>query len=414
MVNVRKTALSLMFAALTCGFTLQFEDLPRLVRENNKTVTGSERFSEAAAKRTGHLARSYLPTIESYVGGEKLQTGSYASKTEPYGGVEATINLFRGGKDLLESHIREAQQVGADSTAQNTFIKELADARKTYWRLVSVRESVSILRRALTQNEENLTVAKRRIARGLGTETDRLEFEIYRGQIEEEIESLTHGALLIEIDLAARVGMNQGTRIQTDALINHQHDEPLIAAAFDANEHPDLKSSRASQVGSVSLKSQKSRWWAPSLDLYGGYYLYTLRDRDYLAMRARDDTAVGVRLTVPLFDGLQSVTESRAASKQAQGYEEQSEQKERDLIAGAEVAKEDLKHAHELIHWAEDRIALGKKYLRQTLDEYGRGVKNSIDVLAAAQKYQLFERQYAERRRDYQIARADLLAFFNR
>jgi len=47
-------------------------------------------------------------------------------------------------------------------------------------------------------------------------------------------------------------------------------------------------------------------------------------------------------------------------------------------------------------------------------DEYRRGVKNSLDVLGASQRYLGFERQYAERRRDYQATKAELLSLLGR
>ena len=130
-------------------------------------------------------------------------------------------------------------------------------------------------------------------------------------------------------------------------------------------------------------------------------------------MRFRDDTVVGVRLSFQLFDGLQSKAEGAAAARLAQGHLAQSSQWERDLVARAEVAKENLKHDHELVHFSEERIVQGRKYLKQTLNEYMRWVKNSIDVLGAAQKFLGFEKQYAERRRDYQITKAALLTVFS-
>ncbi len=117
-----------------------------------------------------------------------------------------------------------------------------------------------------------------------------------------------------------------------------------------------------------------------------------------------------MRLSVPLFDGLRSSSEAKALRLRAEGETRRHDQRALAADAAVRVAKEDLKHDHELVHFAEERIAKGKLYLGRTLEEYERGVKNSLDALGAAQRYLGYRRQYAERRRDYQLTKTGLLA----
>jgi outer membrane protein TolC len=150
-------------------------------------------------------------------------------------------------------------------------------------------------------------------------------------------------------------------------------------------------------------------WWAPSLDAYAGKYLYTLRERDYLAARLRDDVAVGGKFSLRIFDGGAERAEARARRLEASGTERKLLQRQTDLRARVRIVEEDLKHDHELVHFAEERIAMAGRYLHSTLDEYDRGVKNSLDVFAAAQRLLGYRRQLAERRRDYQITKVGLM-----
>lgn len=389
---------------------VRFEELPKLVQERNQNVSGSEKLVHAAERRSGHLARSYLPSLTAVVGGESFQTGPYRSMTQPYGSAEVSVNLFRGGRDLLESKLRDAEVRSTEAGAKRTQRFELEAVRKTYWSIVFTQEMVGILAQALRRNEQNLAMANRRIQRGLGAEIDRLEFQIHRSQIEEEIESLKHGLILIQIEFAAQLGFGPGTTFETADLIEHDHDEKLLAVVADPAQQPDVVLAKANHEGLSYRANQANRWWMPSLDLYGGYYLHTLREREYLSQGQRDEAAVGARLTFELFDGLQSRAAANAFALQSEGYALQSEQARKTAQARVEVVKEDLKHDHELIHWAEERIAQGDKYLNGTLDEYSRGVKNSIDVLGAAQRRLAYEREYAERRRDYQLTKSELMA----
>ena len=242
------------------------------------------------------------------------------------------------------------------------------------------------------------------------TETDRLEFEIHRSQLQEELESLNHATILLQIRLAAALGLAPGTKLKTPEVIEHDHDEALLAVPFDAASHPDALALNARRRSLDLERKRAERWWTPTVDVYGGYYLYTLRERDSLNRSERDDKAIGARLSLPIFDGLRSKTDAKSFRLQTEGVERQRSQRELAVDAEVRVAKEDLKHDHELIHYAEERIEQGRKYLARTLDEYERGVKNSLDALGAAQKHLSFRRQYAQRRRDYQITKTALLA----
>jgi hypothetical protein len=58
---------------------------------------------------------------------------------------------------------------------------------------------------------------------------------------------------------------------------------------------------------------------------------------------------------------------------------------------------------------SQKKVNVGRIYFNQTLDEYGRGVKNSVDVLNAFKKDIDLKKEYAERRRNAQQMKADLL-----
>ncbi|MBI2069369.1 MAG: TolC family protein [Elusimicrobia bacterium] len=389
---------------------LNFEDLSRLIQGKNENIRGANLLAESAQARRGHLPRSYWPQIKAEGGSERFQTGRYATATQPYGSAEARINIYQGGKDALEEKGRESQSRIAGAEAKKVFSAELLEARKLYWMIVCVREMVRILESALEQNERNLKAAQRRIQSGLAAETDRLEFEIHRTQLKEEIASLNHEAQLIQISLAPLLGLDITTRFTTPENIPHGHDDDLLAASIEVKENPLVETLSAKSVLIETQSLQAQRWWMPSLDLYGAYQLYTLRDRDYLTQTLRDDRVVGVNLRMFLFDGFRSRADARSFSLAQKGFELQRAQAALTIEAQVKRAKEEMRHLHELIHNGENLIEQSSKYLAGILDEYRRGVKNSLDVLGASQKYLGFQRQYAQRRRDYQVARSLLFS----
>jgi outer membrane protein len=388
---------------------LKPDDLPKLLKGQNQSVLAASRFSEAAELRTGHLMRSYLPSLELTGGAEKFQTGIYNSVTQPYGSAEARINLFRGGKDLLEEQAREAQSNATRAESQQTYLVSLSEVRKLYWELVYHRESIGILKEALAQTEKILVAANRRIQRGVTTDTDRLDFEISRDMLKEEIASLEHETLIDQIKLRGPLSVSDDTTFKTLEMIPHAHDESLVRLDPESKAYPQVVSLAATGESYIRQGSKSARWWTPSLDLYGGYYLFTLREREYLSQNLRSDTAVGVRITLQLFDGLQSSREASSLSAQGEAYSSRAAQEARIARSRLRAAQEALKHEHELIHLAEERIKQGALYYKKTVSEYDRGVKNSPDVLGALQRQISFKRRYAELRRDYQDSKSELL-----
>ncbi len=76
--------------------------------------------------------------------------------------------------------------------------------------------------------------------------------------------------------------------------------------------------------------------------------------------------------------------------------------------------KEKLKANHELIHAADETLEKGTQYFKRTLDEYARGVKNSVDVLSASQKHIEFRVRTIELKREYLNAKTELLGLLGK
>jgi outer membrane protein len=407
----RFLAFAVFFIAAAAGAEpVAFEDLPRLIEDRNLHAQSARKFLEAAQTRQGHLARSFLPTVHAEAGSERFKTGTLEAKSQPSGAVEARINLFNGGKDRLQEKIRAEEARLAAVQHKRATVDELTRARRAYWTLASQREMIGLLQEARERNDVHVAAAAKRIRAGLATETDRLEFDMHRVQLQQDTMRLTWETANAERQLRILLGFPEGTRLEVSSQVPHSHDEALLDVAPDLQAHRDLQALNASRRMGLHQKAQARRWWTPSLDAYAGYALYTLRDRDYLDREDRDDAAAGFRLSLDLFDGLRSRAAGSASALEAAGYEAQARQTVEELKADLQSAQQALKMLHALIHDADASVEEGQKYLAQTLNEYARGVKNSPDVLAASEKHMELQRRSIELRRDYHLAKTELLA----
>lgn len=380
------------------------------VVKKNLAIQSFGKTIESEEVRRGHLGRSFLPTLFLDLGQERFQTGKYPTRTEPYGFLEARFNLFRGGRDKIESNIRDLQAKIATFNKDVATRDELNKVRKLQYQIIYNNELIAILEKEVEDNANIKAQAIRRARSGVATQTDSLEFTIYQSELEESLESLRHENKILTIGLLPLLGLDTAEGLNLNGSIDHQHDDDLLAREMAFNKHPQVASLDAEYESLNYQKQSNNLWWTPSLDLYGGYYLYTLRDRDYLAIRERDDRVVGLRLTFELFDGLKSPTLAKSNYYQSEAKRLMARHAEKQNSARFIMLKEELKHTHEVMHYVLDRIKKSKNYLKLTINEYDRGVKNSLDALVAMQRYYNYEKQYLQKKKEYQLTKTDLLS----
>lgn len=404
--------MTFLFLLLTAHVTAATNDnlLFDQVLKKNLAVHSFGKTKEAEEARKGYLGRSFYPLLTLELGQEKFQTGTYKSKSEPYGMLEARFNLFRGGKDEIESNVRDLNAQIAENNRALAVRGEINKIRKLQFQIMFNNELITVLEKELEVNKRINAEALQRAKSGVSTRTDTLEFTIHESELLEMIESLHHENKILLIGLKPLLGLGPEEDINLTAMLEHQHDDEVLRRGYSFNKHPEVATLDAEFERLANQRKSNQRWWTPSLDLYGGYYLYTLRDRDYLAIRERDDRVVGLRLTMELFDGRKGSTEATAASYQSESKRIMARHTEKQTEARFLMLKEELKHTHEVMHYVLDRIKKSKDYLNLTLKEYDRGVKNSLDALTAMQRYYRYEKQYLEKKKEYQVIKADLLA----
>lgn len=382
----------------------------RQVYEKNLALQSYKSAFESEEVRRGHLGRSFLPTVGLELGQERFQTGRYQERSGPYGFLEARFNLFRGGRDVLESKIRDGKASIAKYNQDIAAREELNKARKLYYQILYNSELLEIIEREKKDNDKILTQSNQRARSGVSTRTDSLEFKIYASELNETSETLNHENKILKIGIVPLLGLESPDELDVSNKLEHQHDDNLLAKKYQFQKHPGVALLDVESENFQRQKTSDSRWWTPSLDLYGGYYLYTLRDRDYLAVRERDDRVVGLRLSFELFDGLKGQNQASSNYYQSESKRIMARHSERQTESQFLILKESLIRNHEVMHYVLDRMDKSKDYLKLTLQEYDRGVKNSLDALVAMQRYYRYEKEYLQKKKEYQTIKADLLS----
>lgn len=364
---------------------------------------------QAAEVMKGSLMRSFLPKILLSYGRERYTTGPYYWVNQPFGGIESKINVFNSGKDSLlnEQREKEASLAEMNSTVIKQQIK--AETLRTMSQFAYLIELKDILQKALDLNEKNLKAAKQRISSGLATTTDTLDFQQQDISLNQQITALNFDISVVKRMLAVLIGKDPNTEIALDFQNSHPEHSTNLNLNLNLDFNNSLLVKQADLAKEIALLDQRqtARWWMPSVDIYAFALRFTQKEREYPTTGQRNDTGMGFRITMPIFDGGEALRLSQSKSAIARSNDAIARYRTLEVKRDIENAQNKLELAHNLIHGAENNVEVMDQYRKGILNEYNRGIKNSPDVLQASQRWIQSRIQFAEVKKNYQFARAD-------
>lgn len=133
----------------------------------------------------------------------------------------------------------------------------------------------------------------------------------------------------------------------------------------------------------AAKRSQISGTYKPSVSVFADVGKITPEPLD---SKARLESVVGLNVSVPLYDGGQRSSREQIAAIEMAKVNDQMEKVEVQLqttLNSVEIEEQNLRDA-EVIN--QKRLESAEKYLRSTMDEYKRGVKNSPDALNSTER----------------------------
>lgn len=364
---------------------------------------------QAAEELKGVLTRSFLPKLELSYGKERYSVGPYNHVVQPFGGIEAKINVFNSGKDSLTNDKRSLEANVASIDAKIIKAQIVAQLRKALAQWAYFDEVANVLEEALQSNKRNTLSAQQRISAGLTTSTDTLDFKQQAITLKQELVPLEYEKGVVRRLILTLMGVD----VAQDLEISFENSHPAEgeSKALQRSKQQALVVRKAlfeAEIAKLEAKTT-ARWWAPSVDVYGYALRMLQKDREYPRPDQRNDVSIGFRITLPIFDGGEG--HRNAKSKEAISRAQISLTRSNELEVQKSIldAAKKLDLTHELIHGAEENVEIMNKYRSGIAIEYGRGVKNSPDMLQASARWIQAKNNFAEIKRNYQFAKADAI-----
>lgn len=389
---------------------LKAEELKSLVEKQSERIQAKEFEVQAAESRKGYLTRSFLPQLEVYASQETFKKGVQDQKSQPAYGAEARINVFNGGRDLLESSKRDlkAERVKYERTV--VLAEELQKARKLYWTLLYLKELDQVMNEALKTNESNLKSAQRRIQSGVGTEIDRVEFEMNAVDLRREKLRVAQETESTRRELLVVIGHDPETALSLPEALTHEHEwEALVI--HKESDHLELTRPMELRAEEISEQAKiDGRSWLPKLDAFAAYNQFNQREEDSAIEEDRKETVMGIRLSLSLDSAIQGNAEASSLKNEARAAKLEASYAKREIENHIHSEMSELRLLHSLVHEADDNIARANKYYKLTQSEYSRGVKNSPDVLGASEKVFEASKRHLEILKDFQISKTHILS----
>lgn len=365
--------------------------------------------SDADQSRTGFLSRSFMPKVVGNVGYEKFQEGNF-SRGHTFFGLDGILNVYAGGADRAEDTSRNARYHLSRATLNQRQIEIAKDVAEAYLAATVAQARIETIRSLFEEAEKLQRSADRRVKSGISTNTDLLEFEIYKKKLNQEEISARVSSLQAKNTIARVLGFDRaGDSFKVSATIPHTHwNESPISISEVTSWTEDLRKAATDFAYAESFRA--ASWWRPRVDLYSRYGMEPLSLRSGSADLTPLETefAYGIRLTIPIYDGLSGYRDASAQNVLAEADRLLARGNQLEQNANSQNLILELEQNDTLLHSAIEVVELTKTYLKQTLNEYGRGVKNSVDALSALQRLKDAQYEVLDLEQRYATSRAQL------
>ncbi len=406
--------LLLFLTSKSFAVAVSFDALKGLVEAKNEKVLSHKQILLASKKREKKLSRSYFPKLSVIAGYESFVVGKQGRENQPEYGLEASVNLYNGGKDRLRDKVQLIVTDRRENEIKSIIATEVEYARELFWELAYLTEEQELNRKMKLINTRNLKSAEKRIKSGVATPSDRLEFSMKELDLNRDYRDTSAKISFVSYDLKILIGVPLEKKLEVNSKLSHASEwEQDLKHSHQEHEFSSKPAELHAEELMLKGKIQSREWW-PELELYAGWNQFTQREEGAILASDRQESVVGLRITMDLSKSISARRETLAMQAEANAAQKLSHYKNKQNEAIIEKEFLKLSILHEQVHDADKHIDMAQKYFKSTQQEYSRGAKDSPDMLGASERLEKVMRTRLQLIRDFQISRSHVLSKIGR
>ncbi len=293
-------------------------------------------------------------------------------------GATVTLPIYTGGKinaanNAARIQYREAQEKG--ETVRGELISELVER---YFGLALAREVVEVRNEVVEGMARHLYDAVELEKNGMIARAEVLFVEMKMADAERELNKSIREWSVVNSSLENTLNTPGTYRPVTRMFLAERLPSVLYFQDYARENSPLLKQIRLKKdLAEEGVRLQRSEF-LPEVAVLGGYDIY-----NYQLTKAAPRWAVGVGVSMKIFNGFERENKYRASKLQVKQVESLESKAESDLLTGIETIWFQLKNNEEQIGSINKSLEFATEYLRVKEEAFRAGMAPASDVVDA-------------------------------
>jgi len=400
---------------------------------NNSNIKIANYDVDISQKKIVEQVGNYLPQIN--VSGsldDNLKLSTQLLPAEMMGGTPGTyIPVKFGNKYSMSAGVQLTQKIYDPTyiygiktakinkeisvqTLQKTSEQTVFNISLVYYQTLVIQMQMNVLKSTLMASEQSLKSIELKFKNGMAKKIDvdkiRVSFNNTKSQLEQAELSYSQSLNTLKYHMGMPVDSSMALADTTININNHfLEDEKRTDSGMDNIIDYQLQKTNISLM--QTDKKTKSAAFQPSLSFYGNYNYNAMRQEFNFFDSDKDwfpSSAIGIKLTVPIFDGLQRnsrVAQSELNIKKAKENLLLTEQSIKVDISNYRVQ---YRNAMDNINREKENLDLAESVYKHAQLEYQQGAGSTLDLIQSESSYLVAQNNYYNKLLNLFIARIEL------
>ncbi len=402
-------------------------------RSNNSNVKVAGYNVEISNKKLSEQTGTYLPQLNATgTFDDNLQLTTQLMPAEMTGGTPGTyIAVKFGNKYSMNGGLQLTQKIFdasayqqiksaklnwkiSEQSREQTDIDVAYNISLSFYQSLVVQMQAEVLRSTLLASEKSLHSIELKFRNGMAKKIDvdriKVSYNNTKSQLEQTVLSYSQSLNTLKYNMGMPV---DSAIVLTDTLISEEYDSFVKGATvkFQLDNIIDYRL-QESNVSSAKIdKKTKQSAFLPVLSFYGNYNYNAMRQEFNFFDSGKDwysSSGIGLKLTIPLFDGFQRNSRLSQSELNVKIAEENLKLTEQSIRV--DISNYDIQYGNALenIVREKENLDLAKSVYASSQQEYQQGTCSTLDLIQSQSSYLVAQSYYYDKLLKLYLARIDL------